>query len=79
MPSLPHTELAWASVSTAHAVTPARMQASGLATAIDVAAGTVFIVLLESLHPACPTHLPELGEQHRAEAICLDSEKRDKL
>jgi hypothetical protein len=54
------------------------MQASGLATAIDVAAGIVYITLIKSLHPAQPTHLPRIGEW-QAEAICLDSKSSNKL
>ena len=47
---------------TAHATTPPRMQASGVATAIDVAVGIVYIVILEDSNAQehSLTHPPRL-------------------
>jgi hypothetical protein len=75
----------WVTVTTENTVTPPRMQASGAATAIDVAAGIVYIVILRSIEQerSLPCLVrPILGlDSHNcvAEAVCLDSSTGDKL
>lgn len=86
----PYDALVWATVTTKNTVTPPRMQASGAATAIDVAAGIVYVIVLQSIEHerlSLPWSLPCLvrpilgldSHNRVAEAICLDSSTGDKL
>ena len=83
----PSEELTWAMVTTKHTITPPRMQASGVATTIDVAAGAVYIIILQATGATRSTHPPRLlypllgvdGHKRIAEAVLLDSRTGDKL